>query len=212
MKSTTSLLIAVASAALALTSVSGGTNDLAVSKMAEEGRTPTMDNAGQLIVMDLGQLTASDVKLQQAAAEVIVEQKEDEAGKYSLIKFIPSADTPRWTATRVSIPQIIFPNGAEWAEIEMWNSGAPLRIVADGTDKDTDCFELMFCNPDVSWKGWKTFRTSLRAGTDNLGDGQLEPYKIRNPLRIKYILVIMRQGQPYELGLRKMTIRLDSEQ
>ena len=156
-------------------------------------------------------LTASDVELQQEGAEVLVEQKEDEAGKYSQIKFIPRADTPKWTATRIRIPQIIFPNGAEWAEIEMLNSGAPLRIVADGTDRDTKCFELMFCNPDVSWKGWKTFRTSLRSGTDNLGDGRLEPYTIRNPLRIKYLLVIMRQGQPWELGLRKMTIRLDPE-
>jgi hypothetical protein len=175
-------------------------------------RTQMMDTTGELVVMDLGRLSASEVALQQEGAGLIVEQKEDDNGKYSLIKFIPNADTPKWTATRVSIPQVAFPNGAEWAEIEMWSSGAPLRIIADGTDKDTECFELMFCNPDVSWTGWKTYRTSLRTGTDNLGDGRLEPYTVRARLRIKYILVIMRQGKPWELGLRKMTVRLDREQ
>lgn len=170
-----------------------------------------MKDSDQLVVMDLRQLTSSDVVLQQEDAQVLVEQKEDEAGKYSLVKFIPNANTPKWTAVRINIPQVFFPNGAEWAEIEMWSSGAPLRIVADGTDKDTECFELMFCNPDVSWTGWKTYRTSLRSGTDNQGDGKLVPYTIRNPLRIKYLLIIMRQGRPWELGLRKMTIRLDPE-
>ncbi len=169
------------------------------------------DRAGQLVVMDLGQLTAAEVELQQKGAEVVVEQKEDENGRYSLIKFISGVDTPKWTATRIGIPQVIFPNGAEWAELEMWSSGAPLRIVADATDKDTECFEFMFCNPDVSWTGWKTYRTSLSTGTDNLSGGRLEPYTVRPSLCIKYILVIMRQGKPWELGLRNLTVRLDHE-
>ena len=63
----------------------------------------------------------------------------------------------------------------------------------------------------LRWSGWKKHRTSLRIGSDNMGEGKLVEYPIKYPLRIKYLLVIMRQGQAWELGLRSMTIRLDSE-
>ena len=186
-----------------------------------------MVNDGHLTVMEFGDLEPGDVEVQvfsepdglvalnkqgRSLGDILVEQKTDDKGKYTLLKLIRRPETPQWTATRVSIPQVMFPNGAEWADLEVWSSGEPLRIVADAADQDKACFEIVFCHPDVSWTGWRNYRVSLRSGSDNLGDGRHEVHIIKNPLLIKYLLIIMRKGQPWELGMRSMTIRLDPEE
>ena len=185
-----------------------------------------MGEDGHLVLMNFDDLSPNDVEVQvfseseglvplntqdRNLAEIVVEQKTDEKGNYSLLKLIRTPETPRWTATRVKIPKVVLPNGAEWADLEVWSSGAPLRIVADASDRETACFEVVFCHPDISWTGWKNYRVSLRSGTDNLGNDRLQAHEIQNPLQVKYILIIMRIGQPWEIGLRSMTIRLDPE-
>lgn len=35
--------------------------------------------------------------------------------------------------------------------------------------------------------------------------------KIHNPFRLKYLLIIMRQGLPWQIGLRRITFRLERE-
>jgi len=142
-------------------------------------------------------------------ADITVEAKEDEGGKYSLVSVVPQDGTPNWFATEVPIPQVVFPNGAEWIEVEVWNDGTPIKIIADGADQNAECFEISFCHNDTEWTGWKTFRIPLRGNlsqSSNIDLGQ----EIQPPLRIKYMLILMRQGLPWQIGLRRMTLRLDS--
>jgi hypothetical protein len=142
-------------------------------------------------------------------ADITVETKEDEDGKYSLIRFVPRPACEKWICTRVEIPQVEIPNGADWLEVDVWNDGTPIKIIADATDEKSACFEISFCHNDTTWTGWRTFRVTLRgqiAESRNIDlDREIEP-----PLRIKYMLILMRQGLPWEIGLRKMTVGLGS--
>ncbi|KKK84922.1 hypothetical protein LCGC14_2778480, partial [marine sediment metagenome] len=104
------------------------------------------------------------------------------------------------------LPQMDFPNGIDWVELEAWNPGVPIRLVVDGTDQDADCFEIGFCPNDTVWKGWKTFRVPL-AGSGYQGAGVSLDRPIHPPVRIKWMIVIMRQGKPWQLGLRQLRIK-----
>ena len=143
-------------------------------------------------------------------ADITVETIEDDGGRYSLISFDPRPKCEHWICTRVPLPQVELPNGADWVEVDVWNDDTPIKIMADATDQKTPCFEISFCHNDTTWTGWKTFRVSLRGQlpeSQNIDlDREIEP-----ALRIKYMLILMRQGLPWRIGLRKMTIGLDSE-
>jgi hypothetical protein len=175
------------------------------------------------VLMRLGELKQEDVvtphdpdPTKQAppgkpVAEITVEMKEDDGGKYSLISFDPRPECENWICTRVPLPQVELPNGADWVEVDVWNDGTPIKIIADATDQKAPCFEISFCHNDTTWTGWRTFRVSLRGQipeSQNIDlDREIEP-----ALRIKCMLILMRQGLPWKIGLRKMTIGLDSEE
>jgi hypothetical protein len=143
-------------------------------------------------------------------ADIKVETKDDEAGKYSLISFDPRPNCENWICTRVGLPQVELPSGADWVEVDAWNDGTPIKIIADATDQKAQCFEISFCDNDTTWTGWKTFRVSLRGGLAESRNVDLDR-AIEPALRIKYILILMRQGLPWKIGLRKMTIGLNPE-
>ena len=143
-------------------------------------------------------------------ADITVETKEDDGGKYSLISFDPRPECENWICTRVPLPQVELPNGADWVEVDVWNDGTPIKIIADATDQKAPCFEISFCHNDTTWTGWKTFRVSLRGQIPESRNVDLNR-EIEPPLRIKYMLILMRQGLPWSIGLRKMTIGLDPE-
>ncbi len=111
-----------------------------------------------------------------------------------------------WITDIIGLPQMDFPDGIEWVELEAWNPGVPLKLVVDGSDPQTDCFEIAFCQNDTVWEGWKTFRVPL-AGPDfkNAAVSLDEPPL--PPVRIKWMIVIMRQGLPWQLGLRELRIK-----
>jgi hypothetical protein len=181
------------------------------------------DMSEHTVLMRLGELKQEDVvtphdpdPTKQAppgkpVAEITVEMKEDDGGKYSLISFDPRPECENWICTRVPLPQVELPNGADWVEVDVWNDGTPIKIIADATDQKAPCFEISFCHNDTTWTGWRTFRVSLRGQipeSQNIDlDREIEP-----ALRIKCMLILMRQGLPWKIGLRKMTIGLDSEE
>ena len=61
------------------------------------------------------------------------------------------ADTPKWFVTQVSISRITLLSAAEWMELELWNDGSPVNVVADASDQRAKCFEITFCHNDAKW-------------------------------------------------------------
>ena len=55
----------------------------------------------------------------------------------------------------------MLPNGAEWVDLEVWNNGTPIRIVADGIEKDVPCFEVSFSENDEKVSATLTVRNDV---------------------------------------------------
>ena len=181
-----------------------------------EGKT--LPAGAGLVTMEFSSLTSGDVAPHYVRpfvegtpfGDVAIETKEDDRGSYSLISFAPAEGSGKWFPTRVEIPQVAFPNGAEWVELEVWNDGTPVHIVADGVEKNVPCFEVTFVENDEAWSGWQIRRMHLRTGRFSMWDEDTVR-EIHNPFKFKYLLVIMRQGLPWKIGLRRMTFRVDPE-
>lgn len=165
-----------------------------------------IESSDALITFDLRNLSAADMKLGKdirGQGELTVERRRDEAGSHSLVSLAPGPSAPSWFGTFVTLPQVDLPHGAEWIELDAWNPGIPLRLIVDARDAQRDCFEMGFCPNDTVWTGWKTFRIPVSVGADP-GDGAVA---VRPPLRLKWMIVIMRQGKPWRLGLRELRIK-----
>lgn len=167
------------------------------------------DQSWGSVMVEIGDLKPDSVvppvKDGKPLADVHVETKEDEGGKYALIRFIRKLDTPRWTETTVKLPQITFTVPIESVELDAWNPGVPIKIVADATDA-SGTFEIPFCGNDTVWKGWRKLKAQLggkRFAVNFLG----ELKEITPPFRLEHLLIIMRKGQPWEIGLRNLTVR-----
>jgi len=198
---TTFLITALLTGCTHLTSNEGDNN------VKQQGAT--IDSSDALITFDLRNLSAADVKLGddvRGVRELTVEQRRDETGSYSLVFLVPERGTPDWFAAFVTLPQVDLPHGAEWIELDAWNPGLPLRLVADCADRNADDFEIGFCPNDTVWEGWSTFRVPLSG--DGYQDAEVSlDRSIHPPLRIKWMIVIMRQGKPWQLGLRELRIK-----
>ena len=183
-------------------------NDEGDNGMSEQ-RLETIESSDALITFDLRNLSAADTKLGKdirGQGEVTVERRRDEAGSHSLVSLAPGPSAPKWFGTFVTLPQVDLPHGAEWIELDAWNPGVPLRLVVDGADRDADCFEIGFCPNDTVWEGWRKFRVLLSG--DGYQDAEVSLDRpIHPPVRIKWIIVIMRQGKPWQLGLRELRIK-----
>ena len=173
------------------------------------GRLP-MPKSNPTVTVDLTALSVADMRLGDkfiGTADLTVEQRSDDAGTYTHIDLAPRPGTPTWMSAIVALPQMDFADGIEWIELEAWNPGIPLRIVVDGRDQDAACFEIAFCPNDTVWEGWRRSRVPLvgedflKAQAEDLGRA------LRPPVRIKYLIVIMRQGLPWQLGLRQLLIK-----
>jgi len=149
-------------------------------------------------------------KDQAPAPEVRVERRDDPQGAYVLVTVTPKPGTPAWTAVEVAVPQRFFDQRVESVELEAWNpSGVPITIVADACIlPDKLCFEIGFCRDHTPWQqGWQKLHVPLQGKDRNpLGEKEVE---IKPPLRLKYLLLIMRQGKPYEIGLRRLTAQVE---
>jgi len=191
-----------------LTGCTHATNDERDSDMSKQ-HLEMIDSSNALITFDLRNLSAADTKLGQdirGLGEVTVERRRDEAGSYSLVSLAPGPSAPKWFGTFVTLPQVDLPHGAEWIEVDAWNPGVPLRLVVDGADRGADCFEIGFCPNDTVWEGWRKFLVPLSG--DGYEDAEVSLGRpIRPPVRIKWMIVIMRQGKPWQLGLRELRIK-----
>jgi hypothetical protein len=169
-----------------------------------------MPKSNPIVAVDLTALSIEDMRLGDkfiGTADLAVEQRSDDAGIYTHIDLAPRPGMPAWMTAIVGLPQMDFADGIEWIELEAWNPGVPLHLVADGTDRDAACFEIVFCPNDTVWEGWRRFRVPL-VGEDFLTaqSGELSR-AIIPPVRIKYLIIIMRQGLPWQLGLRQLSIK-----
>lgn len=165
---------------------------------------PTSDAA---VTIDLAALSPDDVRLGDdfiGTADLEIRQQSDPAGGFSLLDFRPRPGMSQWITAIVGLPQLEFTHGIAAVGLEAWNPGVPLRIVVDGTDQRTECFEIGFCPNDTVWTGWKTFDVPLIG--PNRGEVSLDGPPIP-PVRIKWLIVIMRQGLPWQLGLRYLRIK-----
>ncbi|HUW82439.1 MAG TPA: hypothetical protein VMZ31_06525 [Phycisphaerae bacterium] len=177
-----------------------------VGQKMEEMPTPTSD---AVVSIDLGSLSLQDMRLGDdfmGTADLAVEQRKDADGAYSFIQFTPRPGMSKWITTIIGLPQVDFADGIEWMELEAWNPGVPLRIVVDATDQDADCFEIGFCPNDTVWEGWRTFRVPTVGERFVQGDTDLRR-TIKPPVGIKWMIVIMRQGLPWQLGLRDLRVK-----
>jgi hypothetical protein len=78
--------------------------------------------------------------------------------------------------------------------------------VVDAADRDADYFEIGFCPNDTVWEGWRRFRVPTVGERFVQGDTDLGR-ALRPPVGIKWMIVIMRQGQPWQLGLRELRVK-----
>ena len=165
--------------------------------------TPTSDAS---VTIDLTSLTADDVRLGDdfiGTADLTVRQVSTERGPFALLDFQPKPGMSRWITAIVGLPQFEVTHGVSSIELEAWNPGVPLRLVVDGRDAQAECFEIGFCPNDTVWQDWKTFRVPLIG--DERGEVSLER-PIIPPVRIKWLIVIMRQGLAWKLGLRSLRL------
>jgi hypothetical protein len=168
-----------------------------------------IDSSNALITFDLRALSDEDVKLGQdirGLADLSVERRQNEDGGYSLVSLVPVQAAPNWFGTFVTLPQVDIPHGVEWIEVDAWNPGVPLRLVVDCADRSSDDFEVGFCPNDTVWKGWRKFRVNLSG--EGYEDAEVSLDRpIHPPVRVKWMIVIMRQGHPWRLGLREFRIK-----
>ena len=168
-----------------------------------------MPTSAPVISFDLSTLTMDDMRLGDdfiGSADLAVERRSDGEKNYAYITFEPQPGMSDWITTIVGLPRTEFIHGIEWIELEVWNPGVPVKVVVDGTDQQTECFEIAFCENDTVWKGWRTFTVPLsteRPREHGVSlDGAVQP-----PIRIKWLIVIMRQGLPWQLGFRQLRIK-----
>ncbi len=190
----------------------GGPLSLAAAKapgqMDQTAPPPPMPTSNAPIAIDLSDLSPDKMRLGDkfiGQADVVVRQENDNRGPYTRIDFRPRPGAAKWITLIVGLPQFELTHGFSAVELEAWSSGAPLRLVVDGTDPQADCFEIGFCPNDTVWNGWKTFRVDT-AGPHQRGEISLDREMIP-PVRIKWLIVIMRQGLPWQLGLRQLRIQ-----
>ena len=206
MRYTTGLIVAT----MAVAGCSSLSHETDVKADRPEGqtmkKTPTSD---ALVSIDLASLSLADMRLGDdfiGTADLAVEQRKDADGAYSFIQFNPRPGMAKWITTMIFLPQMDFADGIEWIELEAWNPGVPLRIVVDAADRDADYFEIGFCPNDTVWEGWRTFRVPTVGDRFVQGDTDLGR-AIRPPVGITWMIVIMRQGQPWQLGLRELRVK-----
>jgi len=177
---------------------------------------PTSDS---LVTVDLSALSVEDMRLGDkfiGTADLSAEQRSDDGGPYTHIELAPGPDMPPYIIAIVGLPQMDFADGIEWFELEAWNDGVPLGLELDCSDRDAACFTVEFRPKNIKWEGWRRFRAPM------VGEDFLDAQKQANPditvdedfgraiippMRIKYLLVIMRQGLLWQLGLRRLIIK-----
>ena len=94
-----------------------------------------MPRSNPIITVDLTVLSMADMRLGDkfiGTADLAVEPRSGDAGAYTHIDLAPRPDMPAWMAAIVGLPQMDFADGIEWIELEAWNPGVPLHLVADG--------------------------------------------------------------------------------
>lgn len=170
---------------------------------------PPMPTSYGVVTVALTSLTLQDMRVGDGCigtADLFVGRRSDDSGDFCVVGLIPRQGMPTWIGTIIGLPRMDFADGIEWVELEVWNGGSPLKVVVDATDLHTECFEIAFCQNDTVWEGWKTFRVPLAGPGFKNADVSLDepPHP---PVRIKWMIVIMRQGQPWELGLRELRIK-----
>jgi hypothetical protein len=166
---------------------------------------PTSDSP---ITVDLACISPGDVRLGDdfiGTADLSVRRESDASGPFTLLDFRPKPGMSEWITAIVGLPQFEVTHGISCVELEAWNPGVPLRVVVDGRDTQTPCFEIAFCPNDTVWKGWKTFKVALVG--EARGEISSEKDPIIPPVRIKWLIVIMRQGLAWQLGLRSLRIQ-----
>mgnify|MGYP001144702923 CR=1 FL=1 len=208
MRYTTGLVVA----AMAVAGCSSLSPETDVKTVKPEGKTMAkmaMPRSDALVSIDLSSLSLKDMRLGDefiGTADLAVEQRKDADGAYSFIQFSPRPGMSKWVTAIIGLPQMDFADGIEWIELEAWNPGVPLRIVVDAADRDADYFEIGFCPNDTVWEGWRTFRVPTVGERFVQGDTDLGR-TIKPPVGIKWMIVIMRQGQPWQLGLRDLRVK-----
>ena len=176
---------------------------------ADRKEAELMPKSDAIVTVDLAALSIADVRLGDDfidTADLAVDQRSADGGTYTHIDLAPRPGMSEWMTVVVDLPQTDFADGIEWIELEAWNPGVPLRVVVDGTDQDAECFEIGFCPNDTVWEGWRRFRVPMFGEGFLTGDTSLDR-AVRPPVRIKWLIVIMRQGLPWQLGLRQLLIK-----
>ena len=185
-----------------------GSDSLSLSR-GEGARPIPMPTSSPVVSFDLSTITGNDMRLGDdfiGTADLAVDRRSDGEKNYVHITFEPHPGMSDWITTIVGLPRTEFVHGIEWIELDIWNPGVPIRVVVDGTDRQAECFEIAFCPNDTVWQGWRTFRVPLdteRPREHGVSlDGPVQP-----PVRIKWLIVIMRQGLPWQLGLSELRIK-----
>jgi hypothetical protein len=176
-------------------------------KEVQMSRLP-MPTSDAPIAIDLTCLSPDDMRLGDdfiGTADLGVRQEADAAGPFTLLDFRPKPGMSEWITAIVGLPQFEVTYGLFSVELEAWNPGVPLRVVVDATDTRTKCFEIGFCPNDTVWNGWKTFTVPLVG--EARGEVSSEKGPIVPPVRLKWLIVIMRQGLAWQLGLRSLRIK-----
>ena len=161
------------------------------------------------VVIDLGSLTAESVtpptrRNGEVTCEVSVERRKDEGGTYAVIIMTPKPGAPSRNSVKVAFPETALPWPVERLELEAWSPGRRFEIVTDPVDPKGR-FEASFCRDGEVWEGWRTLTIQLRGQRFHIPYAAFPGTELTPPLKLDYLIMAQRQGDPFEIGLRKLT-------